>query len=152
MEEMTSATFDAIPMREGTARRGVLNAREYQRLLDRTLPRVIRTEAENERYLELLTQLDARSEHLTAAEKELAGLLTLLIEDFEEQHYALKAASPIEALRELMRVHGLNQSDLTEVFGTRSIVSEILKGKRKFTTDHIRKLSHRFHVSPELFL
>ncbi len=149
---MTSATFDATSMREGTTRRGVLNAREYQRLLDRTLPRVIRTEAENERYIDLLSQLDARSEQLTPAEKELADLLTLLIEDFEEQHYALKAASPIEVLRELMRVHDLRQCDLTDIFGTRSIVSEILTGKRKFTTGHIRKLSRRFHVSPELFI
>ena len=149
---MTSASFDATPTQAGVTRKDALNAREYQHLLDRTLPRVIRTEAENEHYLELLAQLDARSDDLTAAEKELADLLTVLIEDFEEQHYALKAASPIEVLRELMRVHDLKQRDLADLFGTPSIVSEILKGKRKFTTDHIRKLSQRFHVSPELFL
>lgn len=149
---MTSATFDATPTRAGATRKDALNAREYQRLLDRTLPRVIRTEAENEHYLELLAQLDSRSDHLTAAEKELADLLTVLIEDFEEHHYALKAAPPIEVLRELMQVHNLKQRNLTDIFGTPSIVSEILKGKRKFTTDHLRKLSQRFHVSPELFL
>jgi len=149
---MTSASFDATPTRAGVTRKDALNAREYQHLLDRTLPRVIRTEAENEHYLELLAQLDARSGDLTAAEKELADLLTVLIEDFEEQHYALKPAPPVEVLRELMRAHNLKQRDLTDIFGTRSIVSEILKGKRKFTTEHIRKLSQWFRVSPELFL
>jgi HTH-type transcriptional regulator / antitoxin HigA len=152
MEEMTSASFNMTSTRAGLTSKNGLNAREYQRLLDRTLPRVIRTEAENEHYLELLAQLDARSDELSSAEKELADLLTLLVEDFEEQHYALKAAPPVEVLRELMRVHDLKQRDLTDIFGTPSIVSEVLKGKRKFTTDHIRKLSQRFHVSSELFL
>lgn len=152
MEEMTSASFNAAPTVSRLGRKPALNPREYQRLLGRTLPRVIRTEAENEHYLELLAQLDARSEELTPAEKELADLLTLLIEDFEEHCYAVKAASPLEVLHELMRANSLKQKDLVDVFGTPSIVSEVMNGKRRFTTDHIRKLSQRFHVSPELFL
>jgi len=152
MEEMTSASFNATPIASRLGGKVATEAREYRRLLGRTLPRVIRSEAENEHYLELLAQLDARSDDLTPAEKELADLLTLLIEDFEEQCYALKSASPLEVLRELMRANGLKQKDLLDVFGTPSIVSEVLKGKLSFTTDHIRKLSRRFHVSPELFL
>jgi HTH-type transcriptional regulator/antitoxin HigA len=146
MEEMTSASFNVAPNISGLGRKAKVNAREYQRLLGRALPRVIRTD------LELLAQLDAHSDALTPAEKELADLLTLLIEDFEEQHYALKAASPVEVLLELMRANGLKQKDLVDVFGTPSIISEVMKGKRRFTTDHIRKLSQRFQVSPELFL
>jgi HTH-type transcriptional regulator/antitoxin HigA len=152
MEEMTSASFNTASTDLRPGRKAVLNSREYQRLLGRTLPRVIRTEAENEHYLELLAQLDARSDDLTPAERELADLLTLLIEDFEKQVYALKAASPLEALHELMRANNLKQKDLVDVFGTPSIVSEVINGKRRFTTTHIRKLSQRFHVSPELFL
>jgi HTH-type transcriptional regulator/antitoxin HigA len=152
MEEMTSASFNSAPTVARLGRKTPLNAREYQRLLGRTLPRIIRTEAENEHYFELLAQLDGRSNDLTPAEKELADLLTLLIEDFEEQSYALEAASPLEVLHELMRANNLKQKDLLDVFGTPSIVSEVLKGKRRFTTDHIRKLSQRFHVSPEFFL
>jgi HTH-type transcriptional regulator/antitoxin HigA len=152
MEEMTSASFNAVPAVTRLGREAALNAREYQRLLGRTLPRVIRTEAENEHYLELLAQLDARTDDLTPAENELADLLTLLIEDFEEKCYALKPASPLEVLHELMRANHLKQKDLLDVFGTPSIVSEVMNGKRRLTTDHIRKLSQRFHVSPELFL
>jgi hypothetical protein len=65
MERMTSASFNAIPITSRLGGRTALNAREYQRLLRRALPRVSRTEAENERYLELLAQLDARSADLT---------------------------------------------------------------------------------------
>ena len=88
----------------------------------------------------------------TRAEKELAELLTVLIESFEEQHYALKRATPIESLTELMRASGLKQKDLVDIFGTPSIVSEVLKGKRNLTVEHIRRLSERFHVTPELFI
>jgi|SRR5882724_1089019 len=124
---------------------------EYEKLLSITLPHVIRTEAENERYLLVLESLDARP-HPSRAEKELTDLLTLLIEDFEERHYALKPASPIEHLQELMAAQNLKQKDLVDIFGTASIVSEILSGKRHLTTEHIRRLSERFHVSPELFI
>jgi HTH-type transcriptional regulator/antitoxin HigA len=151
IKEMPSTMFKATP-NDPRLGKGPLNAREYQRLLGRTLPHVIRTEAENEHYVELLAQFDARSDRMSPADKELADLLTLLIEDFEEQHYALKAASPVEVLRELMRANNLKQKDLMDVFGTPNIASEVIKGKCNFTTDHIRKLSQRFHVSPELFL
>jgi antitoxin component HigA of HigAB toxin-antitoxin module len=36
---------------------------------------------------------------LTEAKREFADLLTLLIEDFEEKHYELPKASPVEVLR-----------------------------------------------------
>lgn len=124
---------------------------EYAMLLRRSLPAVIHSEKENERCIAMLEELDGKGDKLTPAEKRLAELLTLLIENFEEGAYALKPASPIEVLRELMEDNGLKQKDLTDIFGTPSIISEVLNGKRKLTTEHIRKLSHRFHVSPEIF-
>jgi len=123
---------------------------EYAALLARTLPGIIRSEEENQRCIALLEALD-RKEKLTAAERRLADLLTVLIEDFEAEAYALKPASPVEVLHELMRANGLKQKDMLDVFGTPSIVSEVLNGKRSFTVKHIRKLSRRFHVSPEVF-
>jgi len=124
---------------------------EYRDLVSRTIPHIIRTEAENERYIHVLESLCAKS-HPTAAEKELVELLTLLIEEFEERHYALTPASPIEHLAELMEANDLKQKDLIDIFGTPSIVSEVLHGKRQLTIEHIRRLSERFHVSPELFI
>jgi HTH-type transcriptional regulator/antitoxin HigA len=125
---------------------------EYASLLTSALPAVIRSEAENERYIAMLEKLDRRGSRMSAAARRMAELLTLLIEDFEEKHYALKAASPVEVLSELMLANQLKQKDLVDIFGTPSIVSEVLHGKRQLTTEHIRRLSRRFHVSPELFL
>jgi HTH-type transcriptional regulator / antitoxin HigA len=124
---------------------------EYGALLRKVAPKVIRTEKENEAYTEILYELDQRAKTLTAAEKELAELLTLLIEDFEEKRYPLPRAKPVEVVRFLMEQHGLLQKDLVDVFGARSIVSEVLSGKRELNKEQIARLSARFHVSPELF-
>jgi HTH-type transcriptional regulator/antitoxin HigA len=126
-------------------------SREYGALLQKVPPKVIRTEKEDEAYTEILYELDQRSKTLTPAEKELAELLTLLIEDFEEKRYRLPRAQPLDVLRFLMEQHGLKQKDLKDVFATPSIVSEVLSGKRELNKDHIERLSERFHVSPELF-
>jgi len=125
---------------------------EYAALLSSTLPAVIRSEAENERFVRALEELDRKGRRMTAAERRLADLLTLLIADFEEKHYALKPADPVTVLTELIEANDLKQKDLLDVFGTPSIVSEVLSGKRQLTTEHIRKLSRRFHVSAEVFI
>ena len=124
---------------------------EYAALLNSALPGVIRNAAENERCIRLLEELDSKGSRMTAAERRLAELLTLLIEDFEEKHYALKPAEGVTVLTELIDANGLKQKDLLDIFATPSIISEILSGKRKLTMEHIRKLSRRFNVSPEVF-
>ena len=124
---------------------------EYARLLAQTLPSVIHTEDENERFIATLEKLERRSRNWSQAEAKLAELLTLLIENFEDQNYKLKAATPTEVLCELMESNGLKQKDLMDVFGAESTVSAVLNGKREMTREHIKRLSRRFHVSPEVF-
>src|ERR1700690_1807449 len=104
---------------------------EYASLLTSALPAVIRSEAENERHIAMLEELDRKGKRMSAAERRMAELLTLLIADFEEKQYSLKPASPIDVLNELMLANNLKQRNLLDVFGTPSIVSEVLGGKRK---------------------
>jgi HTH-type transcriptional regulator / antitoxin HigA len=124
---------------------------EYAALLKKFPTKVIHTEEENGRYTEILYDPDRSSSKLSPAEKEFAELLTLLIEDFEEKHYRLPRSSPLAVLQFLMEQHSLKQKDLVDVFGSPSIVSEVLSGKRSLNKDYIERLSARFHVSPELF-
>ncbi|MES2392792.1 MAG: transcriptional regulator [Acidobacteriota bacterium] len=124
---------------------------EYARLLKKALPSVIESEEQNELYLQQLTNLLHREDSLSPAEQEFAKLLTLLIEDFEEKHYSLTKASPLGVIAFLMDQHNLKQKDLTGIFGAPSITSEVLNGKRELNKEQIRRLSERFHVSPEVF-
>ena len=122
----------------------------YAALLSRTPPRVIRTEEENQEYIRILEEMERRG-HLDEAENEFAELLTVLIENFEDKQYQLRPSTPLEAITELMDANDLRQKDLVDVFGTESVVSEVLNGKRELNKDHIKRLSIRFNVSPELF-
>ncbi len=123
----------------------------YAALLAQFSPRVLRSEEQNERAIEDLYALEQRQPSWSPEEAELAELLSLLIEDFEEKHYRLPRSSPLEAIAFLMEQHGLKQKDLIDVFATASIASEVLRGKRALSKEHIRRLSERFRLSPELF-
>jgi HTH-type transcriptional regulator/antitoxin HigA len=124
---------------------------EYARLLAESLPTVVDSEGLNELYLEQVSELLRREDSLSPAERQLLKLLTLLVEDFEEKHYAVPSSGPLATVRFLMDQHSLKQKDLTDIFGTPSITSEVLSGKRELNKEHIRRLSKRFKVSPELF-
>jgi len=123
----------------------------YTALLAKFPLRVIRSEEQNESYIKALYELEQHHDDWGPEEAELADLFTLLIEDYEEKHYQLPKSSPLAVIEFLMNQHGLKQKDLADVFGTPSIVSEVMNGKRELNKEHIRRLSERFHVSPELF-
>ena len=127
----------------------------YGKLLSKVRPRVITTEAENQRAIAELEALDIRDSQglvLTPEEAELASLLTALIERFEESRYDLGHASPLDALRNLMEVRELRQRDLIPIFGASSTVSDVLNGKRAISKSHARKLAEFFHVPVSLFI
>lgn len=125
---------------------------DYAEVVAKHPPRIIQTEAENERYTSILHELDERFEQLTPAERDYADLLTLLIEDFESKHYALPRATPVEVIRFLMDQHSLKQKDLLDVFGNASVASEVLSGKRELSKEHIRRLCYRFSIPADMLL
>ena len=125
-------------------------AANYAALLSETRPEVIRDEKQNQDYIRRLEKLTSKKS-VNRAEEKLIELLVVLIDDFEAKHYPVPDASPVAIVRHLMEAHNLRQKDLLDVFGTESIASEVLHGKRELTRDHIRRLSARFGVSPAVF-
>jgi len=110
------------------------------------------TEAEYDALVEaldaLLDQTGGDGTHELAA---LASQVGDLISAYDEAHYPIPQAPGHEVLRFLMNEHQLAQSDLPEI-GAKSVVSEILSGKRKLNIRHVRALSQRFKVSADVFL
>jgi len=125
-------------------------ATSYGKLLSETRPEIIRNEEQNQLYIRKLEELTSRKK-ISPAEEKLIALLTLLVEEYEDNNYPLPQAKPLDVIRHLMEAHSLRQKDLADVFGTESIVSDVLNGKRDLAKDHIRRLSARFHVSPAVF-
>lgn len=80
---------------------------------------------------------DAKSGSKNGDELELLGIL---IEKYEEVHYAIEYPDPIEAIKFRMEQLGYNQNDLAKVLGLKSRASEILNRKRKLTLEMIRQI------------
>ena len=125
-------------------------ATAYGELLSREKPEVISGERQNRLYIERLEKLTAK-QSAGPAEKKLIALLTVLVEEYEAKHEPVPEAEPTAIIRHLMEAHNLRQKDLLDVFGTESIASEVLRGNRELTKQHIRRLSKKFNVSPAVF-
>ena len=113
-------------------------------------PTPITSERQHQEYLVVLDKL-ASKDNPTSEEEKYAEVLITLIEAYEEEHHSIPHASPVGVLRTLMNANDLRQKDLAAIFGSESIVSEVLHKKRDLNKTHIEKLSKRFHVSPAVF-
>jgi HTH-type transcriptional regulator/antitoxin HigA len=128
-----------------------LNPAKYGRLCATVVPKVIESDEEFDRLVEQMEALD-RKENPTPEEDALSALLLKLIQDYDDLHYPLPDVPPHKMIAFLMDQKHLRQADLLPVFGSRSVVSEVLAGKREPSKAHIRKLAEFFHMSAELFL
>jgi HTH-type transcriptional regulator/antitoxin HigA len=128
-----------------------LDEKTYAQLLGRALPHVIRTEEESERLTKELMRLNELADS-SVEERELAELLTVLIDEYKTRSYPIPKASPPQTLRHLMEVRDLTQNDLWKVFGSKGIVSEVFHGKRAISRTHAKKLADFFHVGVERFI
>lgn len=128
-----------------------LDEKTYGQLLRRTLPRVLHTDEECDRLTAELMRLDER-EDLTPEEKELAELLTVLIDEYEARRYPIRKASPQQTLQHLMEARKLTQKDLWKIFGSKGITSEVFHGKRSISKAQAKRLAEFFHVGAELFI
>ena len=124
------------------------NNKIYGQLLIDTLPRVIETEEENERFLQIIKKLMRNGEDKISPEEEsLLILLSNLVEDFEEKAYPIPDSPPNEILKMFMEDRGMKQKDLVPVFGSEGVVSEIISGKRPITLKTAKKLQEFFGLS-----
>jgi HTH-type transcriptional regulator/antitoxin HigA len=76
-----------------------------------------------------------------------AEILSLLIENYENEHYPIESPDPIEAIKIRMEELNIRQKDLVGIIGGKSRVSEILNRKKKLTVDMIRELERVLQIS-----
>lgn len=135
-----------------TTRREIPADERYIELVRHFPLRVIRNDAELEdatTIVDELLDLPAESD----AERDYLAVLGLLIEDYEREHVKLPEVSGVDLLRHLMEENGLSQKDIAPLFGgNRSVVSEIMHGKRGLALNHIRRLSEYFGLPAHAFM
>lgn len=127
------------------------NPDKYKELLTAYLPKLIKTEVENEQALAIVEDLMHRKR--TPEENEIYQLLITLIEKFEQEHYQLNQQNkPESMLLFLLEESDKNREDLVAVLGTEDIVNNIFNGQEKINAEQARKLGEFFHVESSLFM
>ena len=79
-------------------------------------------------------------------------ILSILIENYEKEHFPIGLPDPIEAIKFRMEQMNYTQSDLAEILGIKSRASEILNRKRKLSLEMIRKLHIKLKISTEILI
>jgi len=81
-----------------------------------------------------------------------AEILTVLIDNYENQYYPIEAPDPIEAIKIRMEELNIRQKDLVGIIGGKSRVSEILNRKKRLTVAMIRELEGILQISASILV
>ena len=126
----------------------------FEELVRLMPPRAFGNEDQLEKATDMLDRLMAISK-LTKGQALYLETLTQLVEVYESRHHAIDTGGVTgsDSLKYLLEQNDLSGTDLARLLGVHvSMGSKILKGERKLTVDHLRKVGERFHVEASLFL
>ncbi len=85
-------------------------------------------------------------------ESDEADVLSLLIKDYEDEHFVFDTPSPIEAIKYRMEQKGITNKDLATVLGYKSRVTDIFNNNRKLNLNMIRKLHDYLNIPVEVLI
>jgi HTH-type transcriptional regulator/antitoxin HigA len=74
-----------------------------------------------------------------------------LIAAYEDRHPVIPRGGPLGVIRRLMATHDLTQRNLPEI-GAQSVVSAVMRGKRKINARMAIALSRRFKLPVSAFI
>jgi HTH-type transcriptional regulator / antitoxin HigA len=112
--------------------------------------KAIKTEVDYQRAMKRFEKLfDAP---MNSPEGEEAEILSILIEKYEDAHFPIEAPDPIEAIKFRMEQNDLSRTDLANIIGYKSRVSEILNRRRKLTLTMIKRLHKKLNIPYEALI
>lgn len=124
----------------------------YQELLLDYTPRPIRNDREYQRTMRSIAEM-MRKPRLSRAESELFELLATLAEQYESIEHPTPKASQSALLTHLIDARGVTQAEVARNTGIpRSVLTNVLKGRRKISQANTATLARYFHISPAEFI
>ena len=87
-----------------------------------------------------------------SAEADEMEILVTLIEAYENKHFPISAADPIEAIKFRMEQQGLTPKDLEPFIGSSGRVSEVLNHKRGLSLPMVKRLHEGLNIPYESLL
>ena len=79
-------------------------------------------------------------------------VLTMLVENYERQHFPIADPDPIEFLSHVMESRSLTRKDLEAYIGPRGRVADILNRSRPLTLEMIRRLVDGLQLPAEVLI
>ena len=116
------------------------------------LPRTIRDKVDYENTAQMVDRLAVMARR-SKGQEEYLETLSELIEAYDQENFRTAASSsPLDAIRFLMRAHGLSASDIGRILGSRSLGAAVLRGDRQISKKNALKLADHFKVNPGVFI
>lgn len=121
--------------------------KEYFNLISRFPLLPIRSEAKLDAAIEVMKDLAHPRRKLSVTENGYLRVLTVLIREYESQHYPQGNLTAQELVEALMEEHGLNQTTLAAKLGMdRANLSAFLSYRRQLSKTNALKLAKCFKV------
>jgi HTH-type transcriptional regulator/antitoxin HigA len=126
---------------------------DYVRLCQRYLPRPLRDDDDYAEAWRAIEPLAGFEDRLTRDQADYLEAISTFIEAYDRERVKWPRSSPLETLRFLAEEHRLSAAELARLLAVdRSLASKLLRGERRLTIEHIRKLAAHFCVEAGLFI
>ncbi|MTI29362.1 helix-turn-helix domain-containing protein [Xanthovirga aplysinae] len=109
----------------------------------------IKTEKDYEAALKRIEEIFDAVEGPEANELEI---LSLLVDNYENEHHPIEAPDPIEAIKIRMEEKHLKQKDLIGVIGSKGVVSEVLHKRRGLSIHMIRNIQKMLNIPASILI
>ena len=130
--------------------------KDYRRLCDFYLPRPIHDKVGYENALEIAEAMAGFEHKFTRDQSDYFELLTDLILTYEEEHEKAARQKKLpfrDRLQSFLESMDWTASDLGRFLELDATMgNKILRGERRLTAEHVRKLSAHFSLNAEYFL
>ncbi len=111
------------------------------------------TVSDEEEAIKMEEYLYSLRKEINSGNPELQGLYDFIYFQLERYESSIEKTnvSGLEALKYLMKEHNHKQIDLKDI-APKSVISEILSGKRILNLGQIKRLAKKYNVRPSVFM
>lgn len=121
-------------------------------VLDFSKPHVLRNDPEYEAAIAEIERLVDEDVEVGTEGFDRLEFLSVLVEHYEDEHYPMGAVTPQQAVTFMLEQKGLSRSDLDDVMGGKSRVSEFLSGRRELSKSQVEGLRRLLGIPADILL
>ncbi len=127
--------------------------KDYTGLCQRYVPRPLHDADDYAAACRAIGPLSGFEDRLNADQTDYLEAVSSFIEAYDQTRVKWPKSKPVETLQFLLEQHDLSAADLSRILGSdRSLGPKLLRGERRLTVGHIRKLARRFNIEPGVLL